>query len=76
MHIPADVSFTIGFFVSSFYGFVLSSPRVGLLIAFIIAIAKEINDQDIYGCYEWTSTVSVMCGATVGYMILNILMIL
>lgn len=76
MHIPYDVAFTIGYFVSLLYGIIFSSPRAGLFIAFIIAIAKEVHDQIFYQHYEWVCTVSVMCGAMVAYMFLNVLMIL
>lgn len=76
MYIPNDVSFTVGFFVTVLYGTVLNSPRAGLLITFIIAVAKEINDQDRYGHYEWVTTVAVMCGAAVAYMLLNIFAVL
>lgn len=76
MHIPNDVAFTIGFFVVFLYGKILESPQGALLIAFIIAIAKEINDQDVYNEYDWINTVAVMCGATVAYMILTVLAVL
>ena len=76
LHIPYDVAFVIGYFVSLFYGVILSSPRAGLLIALIIAASKEIHDQTFFHHYEWICTVSVMCGALVAYMFLNIFMIL
>ena len=76
MNIPSDVSFTIGFFVTYFYGLVLKSPRGGLLIAIIIAIAKEIEDTNRYEEFSWVTTVALMCGAAVAYMFLNIFSLL
>ena len=76
MHIPNDVAFMAGFFISALYGIVFHSSRAGLFIAFIIAIAKEINDQDQYGRYDWVDTVAMMCGAAMAYMLTNIIFIL
>ena len=72
MHIPYDVAFTIGYFVSIFYGAIFSYPRAGLLIALILAITNEIDDTYQYNAFDWMTTVSMMCGAAVAYMMLNI----
>ena len=76
MHIPHDVSFTIGFFVTFFYGFILKAPRAGLIIAIIIALAKEIEDTSRYGEFSWVTTVSLISGAAIAYMFLNIIALL
>ena len=76
MYIPHGVSFTIGFFVTFFYGFILKAPRAGLLIAIIIALAKEIEDTDRYGKFSWITTVAIMSGAAIAYMFLNIIALL
>lgn len=76
MHIPSDVAFTIGFFVTAVYGTIYNSSRYGLLIALIFALAKEVSDQLYYENYEWVTTVCMMCGAAVAYMILNVFAVL
>ena len=75
MYIPKGVSFTIGFFVAFLYGLILSAPRIGLLIAAILSIVKEIDDQYQYQCFDWTTTVATMCGAAIAYMILSVIAI-
>jgi len=76
MHVPNDVAFTAGFFISALYGIVFHSSRIGVLLALIIAIAKEINDQNQYDQYDWVDTVAMMCGAAMAYMLINIIFIL
>jgi len=70
MYISTDICFIIGLFIEMVFG-IIYCPRAGIIITAIIAIAKEIEDQDRYGAFEWTCTVALMCGAAAGYIFLG-----
>lgn len=63
--------FTAGMFMSVLFG--MYNPKVGLVVAVILGILKEVRDKEDYGVFDWKDTVATWLGGFAGYIVTSLI---